>query len=292
MIAMQIIGGLGNQMFQYAAGRALAERNRLPLVLDTSSFASYKLHNGFELERLFAGSMTVATATDMKFILGWRSIPAIRKLLLKPNAKLFRGPNIIVEPHYEHWPGISQTPSLAYLSGYWQSEKYFKDSEAEIREAFVFKQKMSERNSCLAEEIQRMNSVSIHVRRGDYVTDKSTKAVHGECTLDYYQQAIRQVAEKLDQPKFYLFSDDIDWTRKNLKLDFPYCYVDGNFGLESYNDMRLMSLCKHQIIANSSFSWWGAWLNRNPRKIVIAPHKWFRNDNDVTDLIPQNWTTI
>lgn len=292
MIAVQVIGGLGNQMFQYAAGRALAERNRLPLRLDTSSFGTYKLHNGFELKRIFAGSMTVATAADIKFILGWRSRPTIRKLLLRPSAKSFRGANIIVEPHYQYWPGINRSPSLAYLSGYWQSEKYFKANEAEIRDAFAFKQVMSDSNSRLAEEIQRINSVSIHVRRGDYVTNMNTKAVHGECTLDYYQQAIRHVAERLDQPKFYFFSDDIGWTKENLKFDFPHCYVDTNFGMESYNDMWLMSLCKHQIIANSSFSWWGAWLNSNPEKLVIAPQKWFKNDNDLSDLIPQNWTTI
>jgi hypothetical protein len=117
-------------------------------------------------------------------------------------------------------------------------------------------------------------------------------ATHGLCPISYYQNAINYISAQVEQPYFFIFSDDMGWAKENLKMDLPCIYIDHNHGAESYNDMRLMSLCQHHIIANSSFSWWGAWLNASSNKIVIAPKKWFANNNNVKDLLPIDWITL
>jgi hypothetical protein len=147
-------------------------------------------------------------------------------------------------------------------------------------------------NAELKEEIGNTNAVSLHVRRGDYVHNSTNAATYEVCSLDYYRASIRHMAERIQQPKFFIFSDDIAWVKNNLKIDFPHHYVDCNHGEESYNDMRLMSLCQHHIIANSSFSWWGAWLNPNREKIVIAPKNWFAIERDTRDLYSAGWMTL
>jgi hypothetical protein len=151
---------------------------------------------------------------------------------------------------------------------------------------------MSSRNLELAEEINTVNAVSLHVRRGDYVSNPRTMATNGVCPLSYYDSAIRYICARVDAPHFFVFSDDMDWVRENLNIDHPCRYVDHNCSTESFNDMRLMSMCRHHIIANSSFSWWGAWLNPREDKIVIAPKKWFANSNDTKDLLPFGWATL
>ena len=145
----------------------------------------------------------------------------------------------------------------------------------------------------MAEQISSSTPVSIHIRRGDYVNDSHTNSVHGTCGLDYYQNAMKLISGRVDKPTFFCFSDDIEWAKNKLHAQYPIIYVDHN-GLDNASeDMRLMSQCKHNIIANSSFSWWGAWLNSNPDKIVIAPTKWFqKEDYDTRDLIPAGWIRL
>lgn len=198
----------------------------------------------------------------------------------------------MIEPHFNYWPGIASLSHSVYLAGYWQSEKYFSDASEAIRADFTFRTPLSKKNAELAERVGQTNSVSLHVRRGDYVSSAKTNATHGFCSLDYYRAAVLHMAAHIEQPEFFIFSDDMAWVKANLKIDFPCRYVDHNQGAESYNDMRLMSLCKHHVIANSSFSWWGAWLNPNPNKTVIAPRKWFANDNNVDDLFPSDWVLL
>jgi hypothetical protein len=292
MIIVNVIGGLGNQMFQYAAGRSLSLDIEQPLRLDVSGFANYGLHQGFELDSVFACPIKRATAENVHEILGWQSKPFAKRILSRPFLARLRRHSFIVEPYFHYWPGLSHVPCDSYLSGYWQSEKYFKAHEEVIRRDFAFKEVLSGRNKDIAEQIASSNAVSLHVRRGDYVNNPKTQAAHGLCSVDYYQTAIRYVSEGVDQPHFYVFSDDIPWVKDNLKFDFSCQYVDHNKGKASYNDMHLMSLCRHHIIANSSFSWWGAWLNPNPEKIVVAPRNWFANDNNVDDLLPQAWIRL
>ena len=292
MIITNIIGGLGNQMFQYAAGRSLSLAKGVEFRLDVSDFSGYGLHQGFELWRVFNCPVPTATTGDVQAILGWQASPIMRRLLARPILSMFRRCGFVVEPFFNYWQGIKDVPANSYLTGYWQSEKYFRDVLQTIRTDFTFKNPPSPRNAELAEQIGRGNAISLHVRRGDYASNPKTTATHGLCTPEYYRSAIQYVTDRVDQPSFYIFSDDPDWVRQNMKVEFPCYFVDHNKGAESYNDMRLMSLCRHHIIANSSFSWWGAWLNPDPNKIVVAPRKWFANDNDVSDLFPSGWVTL
>ncbi len=292
MIISQIIGGLGNQMFQYAAGRALSQQYGVPLRLDVSGFAGYGLHQGFELQRVFNCPVETATEAEVRDILGWQFSSGIRRILARPGMKVFRRKCFVVEPHFHYWPEINNVPRDCYLAGYWQSEKYFADAGSDIRADFTFKSPLTEMNAALSAEIGKVNSVSLHVRRGDYVSSNKNQAIYGACSLDYYQAAIQYISEYVEYPNFFIFSDDQAWVKDNLKMNFPCQYVDHNQGAESYNDMNLMSMCRHHIIANSSFSWWGAWLNPDPEKIVVAPKRWFNNQTDVQDLFPSGWVVL
>jgi Glycosyl transferase family 11 len=178
------------------------------------------------------------------------------------------------------------------LDGYWQSEKYFIDCSKLIRKDFTFKNELDSYNLKLKSKIDKTNSVSIHIRRGDYVNNLNTNATHGLCSIDYYIKAVNYITERIESPYFFVFSDDIEWAKKNIMLNFPCQFISHNIGSKSYLDMQLMSLCKHNVIANSSFSWWGAWLNSNDNKIVIAPRKWFAVNTDICDLIPSNWISL
>ncbi|MBS1565210.1 MAG: alpha-1,2-fucosyltransferase, partial [Bacteroidetes bacterium] len=148
-------------------------------------------------------------------------------------------------------------------------------------------------NKAVLERVEKTNAVSLHIRRGDYVTVAHTNQLHGTCSIDYYQRAAELIADVSPDPVFYIFSDDIAWVRENLQLPFPIVFVEGNDEAHAYEDMRLMSRCRHHILANSSFSWWGAWLNGRPDKIVVAPQKWMNNDSIVPkDLIPVSWKRL
>jgi len=292
MIIAHLIGGLGNQMFQYAASRALSLKRNLPLYLDVQDFKDYALHNGYELSRVFNLNTKIAGKSELKEVLGWRRYTSIRKKLYRPQLSKFRGMRMFVDTQFFSWHQINEVPNSCYLMGNWQTEQYFKDFQAEIRADFSFKIPPVGCNVSLIKSISNEMAVSLHVRRGDYVANPSTLAFHGLCPQDYYQRAIEYISANIVDPVFYIFSDDISWARENLNLKHPCHYVDHNKGDESYNDMRLMSLCKHHIIANSSFSWWGAWLNPMPEKIVIAPQKWVISNFDTSDIVPIDWIKI
>lgn len=289
MIVSHIIGGLGNQMFQYAAALALATAKGVPLNLDISAFEDYRLHNGFELSRVFSGTFEFANEQQIERMLGWRGYRPVRKVLKRPQMSLFRSNCFVVEPHFHYWPEFFELTDDCYLVGYWQSERYFKSIEDKIRRDFTFKAELSGMNKDLAGLIAQCNAVSLHIRRGDYANNAKTNATHGTLPLSYYQKSISLIAAKVATPNFFIFSDDINWAKENLEIPFPCQFIGHNQGLASYIDMQLMSLCKHHIIANSSFSWWGAWLNSSSDKIVVAPQKWFANGNSVVDLFPSGW---
>lgn len=292
MIISQIIGGLGNQMFQYAAARSLSLTRQQPLLLDVASFADYPLHQGFELDKVFHCTESIASIDKLQQLLGWQAAPLVRRVLAKSWLSTLRKSALIVEPHFHYWPGISNVPDHCYLSGYWQSERYFQAHVQQLREEFTFKPPLSPKNAELASAIKAVNAVSLHVRRGDYVSDEKNHAIYPLCTPHYYQTAIDYLETRTSNPCFFVFSDDINWTRENLKIDGVIRYIDHNQESQSFNDMRLMSLCRHHIIANSSFSWWGAWLNPDPEKIVIAPKQWFANQLDCSDLLPDKWVSL
>jgi len=280
-------------MFQYAAGRALSLSTHQIQNLDLNDFTGYQLHNGFELERVFNIDKVVkSTSSNIQELLSWRANSFAKKILRRSHFAKLRGQSFIVEPYFNYWPNFFELKQDCYLYGYWQSERYFKDFANIIRQDFAFKIPLDERNKQIALDIANTQSVSLHVRRGDYVNDPKNSNIINICSLEYYREAIEYIVNRIEKPVFYIFSDDMAWVKAHLSTDFPCIYVDYNSGLESYRDMQLMSLCKHHIIANSSFSWWGAWLNPNPEKMVIAPRKWFVNNNNVDDLIPQDWITL
>ena len=190
-------------------------------------------------------------------------------------------------------PTIMSIGDTVYLDGYWQNEKYFKKIEDVIRKEFVARDVMGDEDKAVAQSITNAKSISVHIRRSDYVTNPKTNAVHGTCGIDYYLHATKLIATKIPNPHFFVFSDDHEWVKNNITFAHPTTYVAHNGADKNYQDLRLMSMCRHNIIANSSFSWWSAWLNTNPKKIVIAPQRWINDPTrDTSDLIPKTWIRI
>ena len=287
MIFSRLIGGLGNQMFQYAAGRSLAIVNNCELKLDISGFENYSLHNGYELD-LFDIRADIASAKEISRLVTSQSRLSrflYRKLNIKKKTHF-------IEKAFIFDANFFDVKQPVYIDGYWQSYKYFESIELQLRQELSLKKPFSNINLQIAEQISNVNAVSIHIRRGDYVSNKHTNSVHGVCSLDYYRAAIEAVSARVENPVFFVFSDDISWVKNNLAIDLQCIFIDHNVGGQSYNDMYLMRLCQHHIIANSSFSWWGAWLGINPNKIVIAPKQWFTNDTVTDDLIPSSWLRL
>lgn len=266
MIISQIVGGLGNQMFLYALGKSVALKNKTKFKIDISVYSNYKLRK-YSLNNLLI-ERTVANLIE---IFLWKNFFKFQEKNFRFDKNVFLRKN-------------------AYFVGYYQSPKYFEWIRGDLVREFSPKASASGKNFDAAKKIQKENSVSIHVRRGDYVSNQITNAYHGVCSLNYYKQAVEIIRNKVQKPFFYIFSDDKNWVKKNIKTGNAQVFVDWNNADNSFEDMRLMSLCKHNIIANSTFSWWGAWLNKNPNKIVIAPQKWFANKTiDTSDLIPHSW---
>lgn len=178
-----------------------------------------------------------------------------------------------------------------FVDEYYQNEKYFIDIADEIKKEFVLKNDFSAKAKEYLQRIENSNSVSLHIRRGDYVANKKINAYHGVCGLDYYNEAMKIIKEKINNPIFFVFSDDIHWAEENLKgTEFVFVSCPE---IEDVEELILMSKCKHNIIANSSFSWWGAWLNKNPEKIVIAPKRWFNDKKaEQINIAPANWLRI
>lgn len=291
MIITRLIGGLGNQMFQYAAGRRLAFHHNTELKLDITRFNEIK---NITQRQYYLSHMqiegTLATEDDLDRVP--KSTYFTKKLYLIINRAIKRAPPVFVEKesNFKFNPNFFSLPDNVYLEGYWQSEKYFKTIENEIRSDFILKEKPDLHNALVADEIEKSNAVSIHIRRGDYIANPITFEYHGVCPLEYYYAAINFIAKKISDTHFYIFSDDPKWVQQNLKINFPHTYVTHNQNSKDYMDLWLMSLCKHHVIANSSFSWWGAWLSNNKDKIVIAPKKWFNQPYiDIKDLIPDSW---
>ena len=288
MIIVKLIGGLGNQMFQYATARRLAFKHDTALILDLSSFETYKLHN-YALNH-FNINAQIAIPKQLGLCRSDSRLSRLRRIFLRSNS---HDSNYIKEKNFNFDREILELSDNVYLDGYWQSEKYFKDIENIIKKEFRLEYELDEKNREMADYISNCESVSIHVRRGDYVTNSVINAFHGTCDMDYYLRCISLLKNKIKDPHFFIFSDDPEWVKINLNIDFPTIFITHNGPEKNYEDLKLMSLCKHNIIANSSFSWWGAWLNDNPQKIVIGPLNWFRDNKiNTRDLMPEYWNRL
>ena len=301
MTIIKLKGGLGNQLFQYAFGRLIASRRGEELKLDKDilgakrdTYRTYSLDN-------FNIRATLAVPDEIKrakypygFVSkGWRLI----------KAKVFR----IYHIGYETKMLKTRAP---YLDGYFQSHRYLELLRAELLEEVSLKEDLSKKYGSLMAEMAATASVAVHIRRGDYISDAKTKRAHFICDLAYYEKALALMSKKINEfgknvsgksipapdkifaPVFYIFSDDIAWAKENLRGGFRLVFVS-NPEMKDYEEMMLMSKCRHNIIANSSFSFWGAWLNQNPDKIVIGPKKWNNKyPAAYCDLMPGEWGRV
>jgi hypothetical protein len=281
MVTVRLIGGLGNQMFQYAVGRAIALRRNTSLALDVSTFPDYA-HRQYSLGVFkIAGKLTRG---------GLMRIGRLRGLCHR--VRIPGLPYVLIERGFPFDPSVLEAPGNVYLAGIWQSEKYFKEIEEFIRREFSFKSDPDGQNAEMAAGIRSVNSVCVHVRRSDYVTDPFFSQHIGTCPPEYYRSAARLIASKVSSPRFFVFSDEPDWARTHLEFEGTTTFVTHNGWEKGYEDLRLMALCRHHIIANSTLSWWGAWLS-NSGGIVLAPKRWFKTDElDTRDLIPERWVRL
>lgn len=298
MIIVSLRGGLGNQMFQYAAGLAAARASGVPLVLDTVylndrfprpafSPRTYNLDIFHVQDKMTALSKASAAAPIPGAWLGIDLALALAEDTFGTRMFLKEKRRSVFDPEV-----VSGAKEL-FLWGFWQTPKYFKGIEDELRAAFRFRYPLEGEAVRIAEDIKKNNSVSLHVRRADYVASKYEKT-YGKTNLSYYEKAVKMIGGKVKDPKFYIFSDDIEWCKKNIKSSFPVEYMERDSeGPKASHHLQLMSLCKHNIIANSTFSWWGAWLNRNPGKTVIAPSVWhFGEEPGEEEIIPHGWERL
>lgn len=288
MIIVRLLGGIGNQMFRYSLGRTLSVLNDSELKLDVTPFENDNIRT-YELGQ-FNIRENFATNAEIEEIAG--KIGLLKRCFMRLNIN--SNNKYIRERSFAFDSKILDLRGDLYLDGYWQTEKYFNNIAPLIRKEFSLKRSLDNRNREIVDEMKTSNSVSMHVRRGDYITKKRTVFLSGGvCTLDYYYNAVKLIESLVKKPVFYIFSDDIQWTMQNIMLEHPTFYIDWNLGKNSYKDIVLMSLCKHNIIANSTFSWWGAWLNEHEGKIVISPSRWFNYKlKDYKDVIPRDWKRI
>ncbi|AOC95288.1 Glycosyl transferase family 11 [Flavobacterium anhuiense] len=289
MDVIVIFNGLGNQMSQYAF--YLQKKKINP---STYLISFCKDHNGLEINSIFNITWKNTLINKSLYFL-FRILIADRfKLITVPLKKLLTqmGCSVINEDYDYNFNSEYLKPSkgITFYFGGWHNEKYFIDSKDEILDSFSFSKDVDEITTSLVQEMANYESVSIHVRRGDYLNAANINLFGKVCTKEYFEKAIDLMNEKVKTPHYYIFSNDIGWVKENFNLE-RVTYVTHNSGINSWRDMFLMSSCKHNIIANSSFSWWGAWLNKNNNNTVLSPTK-FLNSDKVSDIYPANWTKI
>lgn len=291
-IIVRLQAGLGNQLYQYATAKALATKLNRKLVIDTKLIAAEAPTRHYDL-CFFTIEESYISSFD-KWCTRWAASVRLGKLFRTFFPPAW-GYKIILDKEEgydesvfeDHWGPI-------VLQGYWQSFKYFQNIEDIIREEFQFKTFPSATNRHAIQKIQHTNSVAIHIRRGDYISNPIANKIHGTCDKSYYDRAIQYLYTRLDNPYFFVFTDHPEWAKEYINIEAPTEIIEHNLGLADYEDLRLMSLCKHLIIANSSFSWWGAWLSKTQNnQIVIAPKKWFNIDKvPAEDRIPTEWIRL
>lgn len=284
MIIINLKGGTGNQLFQYALGRHLAIKNNTELKLDVAgldrAIKTGDLYRPLKLNS-FNHVATIATAEEIKKLKypygiiskGWRWFAF----------KILRQTNIIFRPEVMNWSGD------IYLDGYWQSPRYFNAIRDTLLQELTLAKPLVPEAEAIAAQMAQTNSVSLHVRRTDYLAYQ--QRTFGICSKDYYAKAMAYVAEHVTNPTYFVFSDDIEWVKANLPIGANAVYLN-NPAISDVEELTLMSKCKHNIIANSSFSWWGAWLNQHAEKIVIAPSPWFDSEPSDEKLIPDSWIQL
>lgn len=293
---ISLTGGLGNQMFIYAFCEAIREKNQkavlhIPFKRNTKKYG----HQGYEIEKIFNikpndGFWSIVLNNLLSLY-----THALRLLPSSYKNKFYKliGLDVVqVKENFIYYPEVFLFKKKNQLfRGTWQSEEFFNDVKDQVRSSFVFKESLlSKETKEITIDIKATNSVSIHIRRGDYLSDQYAGGFAGICNDEYYISAINYIKSKYDNLQFYIFTDDHKWVAEHFKIENAR-YITHNYNNNSWQDMYLMSQCKHNIIANSSFSWWGAWLNSNTDKIVIAPKVWWRGF-DKDDVVPDDWIRL
>ena len=300
MKIVNITGGLGNQMFQYAFAVALREKWKEEVKVDKHHYhyifsktfhGNNFYHNGFEINKVFPNAkLGIASPLDIMrvsyYMPNFKLSRIIRKLMPVRKREYIQP----AKKAYEY-DSNALCVSASYYEGYWMAYKYFESYRKEIQSTYEFRPFSTDKNRKYADILNRDNSITIHIRRGDYV---GSKTLGGICTLDYYRNAIRKARKFIEQPEFFVFSNDQEWCMENLDKEFGDAivhFVSHNKGSESYRDMQLMSLARCNILANSSFSWWGAYLNEREDNIVFCPAKW-HNTFDAEEVCLKTWMKI
>ena len=291
-------GGPGNQFFQYAFGQSLSKKTGIPVLYNITWFKNRRLYNNpsastqhvYYILKLYKTTVNVATTIQCR---------EVKELVTQTS----RYPGTISDilnikdnliSHYINYnkqagvynPELFNLKGDFYIIGLYQSEKYFKEYRADLLKDFTLDIPLDDKNISMLLHIKSTQAVSLHIRRGDYVK------LGWQLPMSYYEDAIRYIKSKIKNPYFYIFSNDCEYVRNNLKIDSPAAIVDINPPNKGYYDLELMRNCKHNIIANSTFSWWGAWLNNNPEKIVIAPYPWVVKGDNFKDIVPESWVKI
>ncbi|MGC1272198.1 MAG: alpha-1,2-fucosyltransferase [Planctomycetaceae bacterium] len=292
VVVTGLAGGLGNQLYQYAAGRVAALRKGARLRLDCS-FYRFREDRAYALSHFQIEHEDFLSRAEARLLQYWFGT---RHRRLKSLARAAFGDRLfsrVVDPMSRVTPELLHASGNLYLSGYWQSPAYFDGEEELIRREFRFRMPPEGRIASLIDRMASCESVAVHVRRGDYVSDAGANKVHGICKADYYDRAAEIVCGRVASPRFFVFSDDPAAARRELRLPGPTEFVEENVGRRDWDDLRLMSSCRHHIIANSSFSWWGAWLAKHDGQAVVAPKQWFSqaqmSGHRLEDRFPAEW---
>jgi hypothetical protein len=285
MIITEINGGLGNQLFQYAAGLSLSLRHQTPLKI------AVQFKNADTLRSLglshFNLNLIEATHEDVNQLYSGSAVDSAIQAILPPQFK-----HVYKEKHFAYQSGFEKLGSNVYLKGYWQSERYFSTIANQVNEVFTLQPQYYSNVLSLIEEIKQTESVSIHVRKGDYLLHPYSD-YYASLESAYYNNAIAAIQVDLQPLKLFVFTDDPKWVKENLALSIPYTLISEAQTTSMYEDFQAMLSCKYHIIANSSFSWWTAWLSEREGKKVIAPKEWFKNGPSHTaDLIPKTWLIV
>lgn len=291
IVIARIYGGLGNQIFQYAAARRLALAAGAKLELDGAWFAG-RTDRTFDLG-WFSVAYERADERDIRRLRGWKLGLAdriVRRVVAQglPSPRTFFG-----ESGYGFDARLLGVRGDVYLDGYFQSFKYFEDVAGTIRRDLRPRSGISPDAEALAHLIEAdASAVSVHLRRGDYVNNAAAARTHGTCPMEYYRRAMEYIEHRVRGPRYFVFSDDPSWAREHLQLG-DAVHVSESGTLNSREELVLMSKCRHHIIANSTFSWWGAWLDERPGSVVVAPRRWFVSSRrDTSDLLPENWVQL
>jgi hypothetical protein len=298
MIIVHLMGGLGNQMFEYAAGLALARRRRTVLKLDTSFYREHDVddrHYSLDCLNVSAQFATEDEVWKLNGQLG-RKQDLAQKILSALGQRRFADLLSVTgyvhyQKHWGYYPEFYELPDNTWLHGNYQSEKFFAPVADLLRHQFTFRYPPTPAVEAMAERIKSGSSVGIHFRRGDYLGQYNGIGV---LSAEYYDRAIDLLKGLLPKDTvYYLFSDDIEAVEREYRPSVPHLFVKCFDHANYYDKIRLMQLCKHNVIANSTFSWWAAWLNPNPSKIVIAPYKWYADEHHPTDdLVPGRWMRV